>query len=104
MNDKELADKIVEFVGRSVKHIGDREPRYFLYEDVADHLVQTPADEFVRDPRVAMALMEKAGRGNFAAHNDGWVAFMGKIRNSQTYKSLPRAINEACCEALQNGQ
>ena len=109
MSDKELADKVVAL---GVGSLGQKiEPRsygiglaYPLY-----------TNEFVRDWRVAGALMEilinkdnPNDYGNYdvqAHHQDGtyWVMIDSNdgwrdegIRN----ESLPRAIIEACCEAL----
>ena len=106
MNDKELADRIVAlWVGDY--HI-DNMPDY-LYS-----LDNTPfsAEQFVRDWRVAGALMEKcfcmtATHFSERPHKAiaGWQATacmetgMTSVVNGSD--SLPRAINEACVEALE---
>ena len=90
MNDKELADRIVAlWVGDY--HI-DNMPDY-LYS-----LDNTPfsAEQFVRDWRVAGAMMEKVCE-------DGETAWIDLVENrlNPWQESLPRAINEACVEALE---
>ena len=97
MTDSEiLADKIVALgVGNNM---------YDLYAIGAYHVIGCTASDFVRDWRVAGALMEKCdstypeklidGRWQVQASVDAmpteWI----------TTESLPRAIIEACCEAL----
>ena len=88
MNDKELADKVVAL---GVK----RFPALFGHYQPHDH-------DFVRDWRVAGALMEKVGRIEIRQEHDGtWSVDILWAKVSCTYnESLPRAIIEACCEAL----
>lgn len=107
MNDKELADKIVELdVGYIVEMI---EPHsgtaYVLYSDEIAFL--TPKS-FTRDWRVTGALMEKAVVDSEItiyglARGDGigcTVATSKWSYNISQNDSLPRAVNEACVEAL----
>lgn len=105
MNDKELAYKIVASgVGGSVKHTDDREPRYSIIDTVSDHHVPTSASDFVNDSRVAVALMGKTGNAEIYHCGDGWVVNVSVPHSNRyptaTNDSLPRAINEACVEAL----
>ena len=98
MNDTELADAVVALgVGYAQEFTGGR--RYTLTLN-RDHL---DAPSWVRSWSVAGALMEKFGNGfdhvlvvdtweiSYATERDAYI-----VRN----KSLPRAIIEACVEAL----
>lgn len=105
MNDQKLAMAIVDAgVGRAVKHIGNRDWRFFLYTDVADHLVQTPAKEFIYDWNVAGALMEKVDGVYVEALVGGCFQAQAIFDCTSTDwhedLSTPRAIIEACVEAL----
>ena len=88
MNDRELADKIVALgVGESVSSL------FFLS---GAHNEPVDAEFFVRDWRVAGALMEKCIEQKI---------HLVPIMKSATVRlvkigSLPRAIIEACVEAL----
>lgn len=94
-DDQWLADQIVELgVGRK-RHpdLGD----VFQYTIGATRL---RLGQFVRDPRVAMALMEKVGPHKIIIYYTGFdwdVEFNEKL---SVNISLPRAITEACVEAL----
>jgi hypothetical protein len=99
MNDQELADRIVA-LGVGFKREFTKGPRYTLTKN-RDYL---DAPSWVRDWRVAGALMEKAqSRGiEIIILNDGvqiahpkWAGYEWSDN-----KSLPRAICEACVEAL----
>ena len=115
MNDKELADKVVALEldglhGRYAHKAGNRE--WFTYARDME------AKEFVRDWRVAGALMEKMDgelliwRINYEDEDlEGgelisvltgyaWVVEPVRSKDSRQDESLPRAIIEACCEAL----
>lgn len=97
MNDKELADKVVAL------GIGDRNGTAFWRTPSGHHL---DAHEFVRDPRVAMALMERCLLVEIQ-EDGGWYAhvYAGETespRNAHS-DSLPRAIVEACVLALSRG-
>ena len=107
MNDKELADKVVALEldglhGRYAHKAGNRE--WFTYARDME------AKEFVRDWRVAGALMEKCcfhkyGTAQFQdGSTDNYTATVEKSKYSHwslaENESLPRAIIEACVEAL----
>ena len=112
MTDSELADTIVALgVGKVYRAInGDAyeppDPFRALGEDVRCY----PAKQFVRDWRVAGAMMEKLG--NFLIERSGTLLGVstqyatpqpGKFWHADAGshdESLPRAINEACVEAL----
>lgn len=108
MNDKSLADAVVALgVGRSVKHIGDIDPRYSMDSYCGDHSVQDLAKTFVRSWAVAGPLMEmveahfieKLTKEKWSVRSD---KPYGKSKTREWYddESLPRAIVEACVEAL----
>lgn len=56
-SDKELADKVVQ-LGVGIKSARDTGAKHDLY-DLSSFPYPVVADVFVRDPRVAMELMEK---------------------------------------------
>jgi len=59
------------------------------------------AYKFVRDWRVAGALMEKVQASSLLSHNTlRWITLMRDIRRISLDVPLPRAIIEACVEAL----
>lgn len=99
MNDKSLADKVVALgVNRrqTPDLCGAYDPQ--TWSDQSDQ-------DFVRDFRVAGALIEKHPEGvtyTFDDDSANWVAWVyGKGHEGQfSNESLPRAIIEACCEAL----
>jgi hypothetical protein len=98
MNDNELADKVVALgVGRLCPDRGFQ----FRTEDLSG-----VPQEFVRDWRVAGALMEKCVDINVSyRHGDHiiWNAAVTSTQRGRAYgesESLPRAIIEACVEAL----
>lgn len=100
MTDQELADKIVA-LGVGFHDWGD-EPGQASgrYGTVNWHLPKI-AHDFVRDWRVTGALMEKVTPLNyrFSINENMWLVeakFTVRVWN----ESLPRAINEACVEAL----
>jgi len=103
MNDKELANAVVAL------GVGQANPKGGSYYFDGPHSVSP--DKFVRDPRVAMALMEKARWGDWSKvpGTKKWIvkfyAETGELDKSLeskygTDESLPRAIIEACTEAL----
>ena len=106
MNDKELADKVVALgVGSADITVA------FLGKYHAPDTYASPisADNFVRDCRVAGALMEKVDSVYVEAllspgnAPDKWQvqASMDAMPTEWVVnESLPRAIIEACCEAL----
>ncbi len=86
MNDKELAKKLKQF---GAEDCGNYR---WIDADVIDSL---PIDEFVRDWRVAGALMEKCDDVR-CLHN-----VMRELNFAEhAHYPLPRAIIEACVEAL----
>ena len=111
MTDQELADKIVALgVGiKSMTCVTEGDPFLYLLNK------QTPigfVDKFVRDWRVAGAMMEKqAKHKRTIALSFGCDVFNATDAESATpiygvylerpNKSAPRAINEACVEAPQ---
>ena len=114
MNDKELADAVVALgIGEYVAGA------YWLA--TGPDPIKLDSSEFVRDPRVAMALMEKCiGMGIAGAemsiesgYGRGWEVYNCFAKNSHSgggdhdyrftkaeNESLPRAIIEPCTEAL----
>ena len=100
-NHTELADKIVALgVGRECHHHSG-EVRYDLGQLLSQRLTwPLNAEAFVNDPRVAMAMMEKALFK--CAHTRG-LSFHDIVDNfieRWEPESLPLAINMACAEAL----
>ncbi len=110
MNDKDLADRIVALgvgVIRPILAIRNQ-------KEVAEHIYIPPMCDalsaggpnmFVRDPRVAMAMMEKLlDKQDFrmaAQILDSTTRAVLIVGQSEGQgDSLPRAINEACVEVL----
>ena len=98
MNDTKLADKIIACgVGEST--LGDEGELYRFDDSAASWSFDDTADIFVRDWLVAGAMIELV-EANSKTSDTAWA--FGKalawFRDGQT--SLPRAINEACVEAL----
>ena len=102
--DKLLADRVIALsVGIYLIKGHPMQPEN-QYEILGDKM---PPDEFVRDWRVAWALMEKIPNGLEYQFDQLWEAWIGEywvdfkgccaIRD----KSLPRAIIEACVEVLE---
>ncbi len=90
MTDQELADKVVAL------GIGQKNgPKMYV---PPNHPFLNPqyADDFVRDWRVAGALMEKCAKAD--AENGRDTYFIGPFRDTQNI-NFPRAIIEACVEA-----
>ncbi len=103
MNDQELAEALVAAgIGRSVKHIGNRERRFLFEVDNHDYEVQTYAEDFVRDPRVAVAAMKKCSRVRIDLSGDQWVVWVNWATEAQVNNSLERAICLACVETIKN--
>lgn len=90
MNDQQLADRIYALVGLCGFDALEAGNNY----------------EYVRDPRPALALMEKCSMtfverlspGKWACRADK--EYGDRSREWCEHESLCRAINEACCEAL----
>ena len=107
MNDKELADKIVALgVGKANQIYPDALGRFYQIDTNADWQTSVNETKFVRDWRVTGALMEKeelvsvrywmTDIGVWHVEHD-YMPPDGKIFVSE---SLPRAICEACVDAL----
>ena len=105
MTDQELADRIVALgVGRANQIYPDALGRFYQIDPDADWQTSVNETKFVRDWRVAGAMMEKCDSVYPDKLTDGRWQAMASI-NAMPSKwimdeSLPRAINEACCEAL----
>ena len=110
MNDKELADKVVA--------LGVGNNTHDLYAFGAYHVIGCAFSDFVRDWRVAGALMERMPdevliwRINYEDEDleggelislqtgHAWVIEPTRTKDARQNESLPRAIIEACVEAL----
>ena len=100
MSDQELADKIVAHgVGKVVGYDDRGQERVVLYR--VDREVGTPPDKFVRDWRVAGAMMEKVDHVELSKLPNGeWEASVYEEGRGLVFnESAPRAIIESCCEA-----
>ena len=111
MNDKELADRIVALgVGDWMEN---KDGRWYRIRDWGDY---SQPELFTSDWRVAGAMMEKVinkdnreDNGNYdiqTHHESGkyWTMIdsnHGWANEGVQNESLPRAINEACVEALE---
>jgi hypothetical protein len=99
MDDKSLADAVVALGVGQHRKFGGVPIRYrFVGSDENMY-----ASEFIRDPRVAMALMEKVDISYTKDREDRfWKAWHSSHIDKfiASDKSLPRAITEACVEAL----
>ena len=94
--DKELADKVVALGVFTA--LGTNENIYHIA-----NAIPLTAHDFVRDWRVAGALMEKCEDVNSVKRrNLGYVieSIIGDRTGEAQNDSLPRAICEACVEAL----
>ena len=109
-DDKELADKIVALGVGQHRKFGGVPIRYrFIGSDENMY-----ASDFVRDWRVVGALMQKCldHKKDFEislerdiTNNEYFASvrsYMVSEGQAESGESLPRAINEACVEALQN--
>ena len=94
VNDKELADRIVALGVGNHQHFSDGRDKgdWYGFDCTGD-----TAEYFVRDWRVAGALMEKCKY----THGGYWFGVVwDQAGLTHTDESLPRAICEACVEAL----
>jgi hypothetical protein len=97
VNDKELADRLVE-LGIGVKE--------WEQTFTGRYITPAPSDAlephwFVRDWRVAGALMERCEETEWYWDSEEAVYYVtADIKGFAQDKSLPRAIIEACVEAL----
>lgn len=106
MSDKQLADRIVALgVGRVEAGF------YFIDSTFGPDGYTRELHKFVRDPRVAMALMEKCNNKWYGVetYQDGVGPYHAVVLRSKytdwarsSNESLPRAICEACVETLEN--
>ena len=109
MNDKDLADKVVDLgIGEIVSHWNSNDYTFDTYDN------STTADQFVRDWRVAGSLMERAANQDILIWQQQypdlagmkvqpvWIVEISKNLADARDESLPRAIIEACVEALSN--
>lgn len=99
MNDKELADRIVAL------GVGVKDPfRSYMYSVSRLAGVRYDAESFVRDWRVAGALMEKVIVVETHDLDNEWYAKAeprGGVYVIACHESLPRAIIKACVGALE---
>ncbi len=99
MTDKELADKIVAFDVSYQDHLGRYWVNGMKYQPHESRL-------FVRDWRVVGALMEKCQKIYVEYIDELEQTVYARAENNRTWdwiqneESLPRAIIEACVEAL----
>ena len=109
MNDKELADKVVALGLFNALKFSDGEDGGYQISSDPLHQTTQSAGNFVRDWRVAGALMEKCVQGEFRTDDGSWFAgatvdddhaYYDEYDNSANNALLPRAIIEACVEAL----
>ena len=105
MSDRELADRVVA-LGVGLRNPDEKD--WFVY-GIPSLFPATTAKHFVRDPRVAMALMERMIAGELtiwrqAYDNDSpvWIVETHLTNADGRDESLPRAIIEACVEALED--
>ncbi len=108
MADQELADKVVPLVGGQKSNMPlQKEVHYRLTGQVGSHFEWMLAEQFVRDARVMLALMEKCSM-IFIENTPGiWACRADKCYGNRTREwyhdeSQPRVITEACVEALTN--
>ena len=97
-SDKELADKVVVLgIGYSEPHnvITDANDYWLHRSEEQQKLRRMSAYGFVRDPRVAMALMEKMSWRELLRM---LISTLSTIQLEE--KCSPRVITEACAEAL----
>ena len=101
MSDKELADKVVAL------GVGEKDTfRPYMYTLGKFESVRYEADEYVRDWRVAGALMEKCQKIYAEYIGEPEQVVYARAENNRTWEwpsgeSLPRTIIEACVEALE---
>ena len=115
ISDKELADKVVALgVGRHPVMLDLNASCFQENKELYSlelHMGRSSAEQFVRDWRVAGALLEKMITGELtvwrqAYDNDSpiWIVETHLTNADGRNESLPRAINEACVEALTQPQ
>lgn len=100
MDDKTLADALVaDGIGQALQpNLPKSEQLYYYAPDGWPHEPNDPED-FVRDPRVAMACMERMGglvwRQEYKDDTPVWIVETDIENIDATNESLPRAICEA---------
>ena len=99
MNDKELADKVVA-LGVGYKGTSGKD-----WYATGVEIPSLHSYEFVRNWRVAGALMEKCQKIYAEYIGEPEQVVYARAENNRTWEwpsgeSLPRTIIEACCEAL----
>ncbi len=92
MDDRELADKAVKLLGYDNDSDEICAATYYTIPETDDK----DAAGFVRDPRVAMALLNLVRAQSVQA----WCCICRDMMHLNDVKSLPRAITEACVESL----
>ena len=97
MTDQALADRVVALGVGELKREMAGEPVYVLSD--ASGYFPFLAENFIRDPRVAMALMERLTGAKLmeAMYRAVYYIFDG----AEGDNPLPRAIIAACVEALE---
>ncbi len=99
MTDQELADKIVAVaIARRFDH-DDGAVGYGFVPPMHTQIAWAEASDFVRDWRVTGAMMEKC-KGVDLVEDILPIAIYDKFNGTEGACPLPRAINEACVEAL----
>ncbi len=104
MNDKALADKVVALgIGTALLN------GLYCLGEPSDTVQNLHADVFVREWRVAGALMEKCWSVEIDKIGCPWWVAAERPKKPQKFRkaeneSLPRAIIEACAEALDSVQ
>ena len=105
MNDKELADRVVALgVGKANQIYPDGIGKFYQVDVDADWQTSVNESKFVRDWRVAGSLIEKVDATHVErCQSSMWraqIPWSGGGVKEEFDGSLPRAIIEACCEAL----
>jgi hypothetical protein len=105
MNDKQIADRLVEM---GIGILDDGTETHDTYRVIGMRF--TDASHFVRDPRVAMAVMERCDSNWSKKQGNGWLAdayegepFVMANHGTAEDDSLPRAIILAGLQALADG-
>lgn len=116
MDDKTLADKVAVLLGAE-RGQGPTSDRWFLHRESIEQYLGFNNKELVRDPRVAMALMERCLKDkqlhfdscfvtddSIPERSNRWEAAIETNLGASVAliwnESLPRAITEACVESL----
>ena len=108
MNDRNLADAVIALgIGKANQIYPDGIGKFYQVDVDADWQTSVNESKFVRDWRVAGALMEQIISGELTiwrqAYDDDspvWIVETHLTNADGRNESLPRAIIEACVEAL----